>query len=391
MSSFDILIIGGGIVGNAIALSLCKDGYEVGLLDVAPPLAHPGSELHHRVCSINLQSSAFLNELGVWTQIEAIRATPFSAIKVWDASSRGELKFEAADCGLDNLGHIVENDIIVYSLEQSLVLESGFTRLSSASLISIEQNTPDQITICTLDDRQYSAALVVGADGAHSTVRSLNNISVNNLSYQQHGIVTWVNTSQPHQNIARQVFLPGGPLALLPLSERHCSIVWSVPSEQVEEICLQNDEDFNRTINHAFGDQLGEISVEAKRLSFPLARSHAKSYLAERVVLIGDAAHTVHPLAGLGANQGLADVIQLKDTLATIKSKGKPIYSRRELRSFERKRKAENQLALATMDAFHFGFTSSNALVTQLRGTGLGLAQASDTIKSFFIQQATAH
>ena len=384
--NLDVLIVGGGIAGNTAALSLCQQGLSVGLLDVHDWCPLPGQNYGSRVSSIGNQSSTYLHDLGAWQWALDFRACPFETIQAWDAHVEPGITFNAADSGRPHLGHIVENQVLIYAIENCLKSRPEFSRIRGELLEIIRTDT--DIQAISSNGETISARLMIGADGAQSVVRRLFGIEQNELDYHQRGIVSRVTTELHHEHCARQVFLDTGPLAFLPLSDSSCTIVWSVPEQQAIQLEQLSETEFCNELANVFDYRLGNISTAEQPQSFPLKRRHVQSYIGERMVLIGDAAHTVHPLAGLGANQGIADVMELALTTEKILADSKSLHNRRHWRHYERARKASNQLTLATMDAFHYAFTSSNPVVGSLRKTGFRLVESQNWLKTLFIGEA---
>jgi len=382
----DALIVGAGMIGSTCALALARKGLSVAVLD--KQLIYRETQVEpQRVSAINQASENILRHLDAWTGIAVSRPQAFERIEVWDSKSSGTISFDAADVGLAHLGHIVSNDAVSSALHQALTSET------SVSLRFGE--TPAAITssgagvAITLDNGETMRAyLLIGADGANSNVRELAGITHQESAYDHTAIVATVTPEQPHNSCARQRFLPSGPLAFLPLADNQCSIVWSARTGRAEQLLALDDNAFALELADAFEGRLGNISKVSARAEFPLLRRHATDYIGERIALVGDAAHTVHPLAGLGANQGFADAAALAEVVANAFSQNRDPASHSVLRRYERWRRGENALVLKVMDGFHGLFGTENPTLASLRGAGLNLTDRIPFIKEAFIRYA---
>lgn len=384
----DIIIVGGGMVGLSAGTALIKAGFSVVLLDAAPPppAFDAGNEHTLRVSAIAPATARFLQALDVWPTILDTRAKAYEHMTVWDADSSGELNFDRLDIGADALGHIVENALIADQLRQQFVACGGVLKHDS----KIVGMTPRERSV-TVDldcGSKLRADLLVGADGAGSTVRQLAAIETKQHGYQQRGLVTVVETELGHDNTAWQRFLPGGPIAFLPLSGRRCSIVWSLPEDRIEAIMALDDKALGNALTQASDARLGTISVASQRAAFPLQYQVADRFIADRCVLIGDAAHVVHPLAGLGANLGFADAALLHDVLVSAKEQGRDIAEPTTLRRFERPRRSEVAMTSRFVDQINHLFRAQHPLLRNLRGLGLSLTSNLSPLRALFAAHA---
>ncbi|MDX1497487.1 MAG: FAD-dependent oxidoreductase, partial [Salinisphaeraceae bacterium] len=292
-ANFDVVIVGGGMVGAAQAAVLAQDGFKVALIEARqPPEYDPTADYDLRVSAISPASQRLLETIGSWAHIAQQRIGPYSQMRVWEADQRQALHFSAVDAGITQLGHIVENSLIIHGLWQCL---QDVTVFCPAKLQNLKIN--DDVAQLTLDDeRQLETALVIAADGGQSHTRQLANIAVYGRAYQQRGIVAVVRTQQSHENTAWQRFLPSGPVAFLPLDNGCCSIVWSADDALAEELLALDEARFAERLAEAVQHRLGSIEVCSQRAAFPLRIQQAEQYCAPRLVLVGDAAHVVHPL-----------------------------------------------------------------------------------------------
>ena len=384
--SCDVLINGAGLVGSTCALSLAQNGLDVLILDQSPsdPPIQPEPV---RVSALNIASQNILTALSVWDSLPAEIKTPFEKIEVWDATGRGHLKFEAASIGIEQLGHIVSNPGICATLHQA-INEHPNTSIIWADAITECVTSENKITVLTENGRTINSQLLVGSDGAKSKIRKLANIEHEANSYQQVAIVASVTTSKPHGSCARQRFLETGPLAFLPISNNQCSIVWSSDLEEANRLLMLSDTAFSEALAAAFNYELGSIESVSLRRSFPLARQHAKRYIGDRIALIGDAAHTVHPLAGLGANQGISDAAALSQIINARHSENRDFSTRSVLRRYERWRSSENAFLLDTIDSLQKCFGIQNPVVSRARSAGLNLTDRSDILKRNLMHHA---
>ena len=384
--SCDVLINGAGLVGSICALSLAQNGLDVLILDQRS--SDPPTEPEPiRVSALNIASQNILTALGVWNRLSREVKTPFENIEVWDASGNGHLKFEAASVGLEHLGHIVSNSGICATLHQ-VINEHPNTSIIWSDAITGCATSEDKITVVTENSRTINSQLLVGSDGAKSNTRRLANIDHEAASYQQLAIIASVTTSKPHDSCARQRFLETGPLAFLPISNHQCSIVWSADLEEANRLLTLSDAAFSEALAAAFNYELGSIASVSLRKSFPLARQHAKRYIGDRIALIGDAAHTVHPLAGLGANQGISDAAALSQIINARHSDNRDFSTRSVLRRYERWRRSENAFLIDTIDSLQKCFGIKNPVVSQARTAGLNLTARSEILKRKLVHHA---
>ncbi|GMR06822.1 MAG: UbiH/UbiF family hydroxylase [Gammaproteobacteria bacterium] len=381
----DILIVGAGMVGSAAALSLARAGFSVSLIEANELPTWSEAEFNLRVCAISAASERLLKNVDVWQQILAMRVSPFEHMHVWDAS--GSLDFDAADSGQAYLGYIVENNLINSSLIKQCQSQSNI-RLMPASRLSAMTWVGDHVQIKLDNGDDISSSLVIAADGGNSQLRRLSGIESYRHDYQQTGIVARVRTSLPHENTAWQRFLASGPLALLPLSDGSCSIVWSADQARADELLLLNDSEFAEQLTDAFEHRLGKVEVLSPRAGFPLMLANARTYIKDRIVLLGDAAHRVHPLAGQGVNLGFQDVTELTSTLLESVANGRDIADLLYLRRYARRRRAEVSLMLAGMDGIQRIFTSRLLLVQKSRRLAMKMIDQLPPVKQFLVDRA---
>lgn len=389
MQSFDVVIAGGGMVGLALACGLQGSGLRVAVLEHQQPEMAPLQEQPAlRVSAINAASERLLQHIGVWDEILALRASAYNAMEVWDRDSFGKIAFRGDECGFSHLGHIIENSVIQQALWKRAESLSDVTLITPAALKQVAWGEND--AFITLEDgRMLTARLVVGADGAHSWLRQHADIPLTFWDYRHHALVATIRTEEPHLATARQVFYGDGILAFLPFSDPHqCSIVWSVAPEEAERLKQLEPEQFNRELAMTFDLRLGACRLESERQTFPLTGRYARSFAAHRLALVGDAAHTVHPLAGQGVNLGFMDAAELIAELRRLQRQGKDIGQHLYLRRYERRRKQGAAVMLASMQGFRELFDGNHPAKKLLRDVGLRLADSLPGVKPKLVRQA---
>ncbi len=389
MQKFDVIILGGGLVGLTAANLYANSGFSVAVIEKQPmPTARDDSAFDIRCSAISRKSQAIFQDLTVWDEISAARISPYSKMVVWDALGFGEITFDAREVSEPNLGHIIENSVMLKALQKKCQQNSEITVLSGLHPVAIEFH-PDHVNLQLSDALNLQAKLVVGADGKHSWLRKNLQIETIEQNYQQVALVTTVQTEFPHQETAWQRFLPDGPLAFLPLNEpRACSIVWTTTPEQGKALMAFPTEMFNQELAHHFDYRLGKILTCSQKECFPLSRLQAKEYIKERAVLMGDALHVIHPLAGQGVNLGLYDALELSNILTNAKQKSEDIGCYSILRKFERARKGQVTATLFAMDFFKKLFGSTQSWVAGFRSIGLNGIDKFPWLKQKIIRQA---
>ena len=388
MYQADIAIVGAGMVGLALARALKDAPVSVVVIDTSPIHKPLSDEPELRVSAINAANQQVLSELAVWQALPENRLSPYTHMQVWDHDSFGRIAFNCDDLGAPSLGHIVENQALVNALFEVVKTQQNVTLLPSVRIDKVLAGKSETMLMLNNDD-VVSCRLVVGADGANSAIRQHGNFPLTFKDYGHTAIVATVRTELPHGKVARQVFTPSGPLALLPLRDPNlCSIVWSQTSETAQSLLAQDNAEFAKGLQIAMNGEVGHITVESARMHFPLTMRYARQWLSDGLVIIGDAAHTIHPLAGQGANLGLQDAFALADSIQQLVCDEKPFYLARHLRPFERARKAEAVKMIAAMEGFKQLFGGDNPLKKLIRGVGMCTADAIPGIKQKFITQA---
>ena len=389
----DLVIVGAGMVGSALALALADSGLSVVLLDrgpLTPGAVESDLPFEPRVSALSLASQRILQRLGAWDGILARRVSPYQAMHVWDGSGTGAVHFDAASVHAEVLGHIVENRVVQDALLDRLA-EANVLLLPEARL-ELLRRSGDQWLVQLAGDRQIRAPLVVAADGATSAVRRLAGLETREWDYLHHAIVTSVRCAESHQRTAWQRFTDDGPLAFLPLDRggdtRWCSIVWSCTPKQGERLMALDDAAFCLALGEAFEHRLGKVECSDTRLCIPLRQRHAKRYVEPGLALIGDAAHVIHPLAGQGVNLGFLDAAVLAEELRHAQARGESIAEQRVLERYERRRMPHNLAMMAAMEGFQRLFQDDRLPLRWLRNAALKQVDRHFEAKALFVRRA---
>ncbi|HVK50576.1 MAG TPA: UbiH/UbiF family hydroxylase [Pseudoxanthomonas sp.] len=368
----DAVIVGGGVVGAATALSLAQQGLAVVLVEGREPPAWSAAQPDLRVYAFAPDNAALLDALGVWSSIQSARVQPYRRMQVWDAAGGDALSFDADALGRAQLGWIVENALLVDRLWAAL--PAAGVRLHCPATVEEVEQDDHGVRLRLSDGTRLDARLAIAADGAASALRRSAGIEVSDHDYDQRGVVAFIETEQPHALTAWQRFLPTGPLAVLPFVDGRSSIVWTLPSAEAERVVALSDDAFARELQSALAGQLGAMRPVSPRAAFPLRRQLAKQFVADRIVLVGDAAHVVHPLAGQGVNLGLRDVAALRDLVISAQARRVDWTAPHRLARWSRQRRSESLAAAYTFEGINRVFSTDEMHLTLLRGHVLGLA-----------------
>lgn len=371
MQSVDIAIVGGGMVGLALAAAFKDTELRVAVIESREPETELADLPDVRVSALSRSSENILRNLGAWQGIKSRRCAPYSAMEVWEQDSFARIEFDAKKLAQPDLGHIVENRVIQLALLDQVKQQSNVSLFMPAKCQSMAIGESE--AWLTLDNGQsLTAKLVVGADGANSWVRKQQDIPLTHWDYGHSAIVANVWTAEAHQKVARQTFTPQGPLAFLPMGESNMSsIVWSTEPNRADKLVAMSDVEFNKALTAEFDARLGLCEVVGQRFAFPLKMRYARDFAVERVALVGDAAHTIHPLAGQGVNLGLLDAAGLAQEVIALWQQGEDIGTKRNLRGYERWRKAEAAKMIAAMQGFKDLFSGGNPAKKLIRGIGM--------------------
>ncbi|MBF4255850.1 FAD-dependent 2-octaprenylphenol hydroxylase [Vibrio anguillarum] len=374
MQSVDIVIVGGGMVGLSLAAALKHSELRIAVIEGRVPSLELAELPDVRVSALSRSSEIMLRNLGAWQGIISRRSAPYSAMEVWERDSFARIEFSANQMTQPDLGHIVENRVIQLALLEQVQKQANVTLFMPAQCQSLAVGESE--AWLTLDNGQsLTAKLIVGADGANSWVRQQQDIPLTHWDYGHSALVANVRTVEPHQSTARQVFTPQGPLAFLPMSDPHMSsIVWSTEPNRAQRLLSLSELEFNKILTAEFDHRLGLCEVVGERAAFPLKMRYARDFALQRIALVGDAAHTIHPLAGQGVNLGLLDAASLAQELLALWHQGEDIGLLKNLRGYERWRKTEAAKMIAAMQGFKDLFEGDNPAKKLIRGIGMQLA-----------------
>ena len=391
--SYDVIIVGAGMVGASAACLLAQTNREltIGLIEARLSTPFNPQQFDPRVAAITEKSRLLLERCGLWQAMVDKRVSPYLAMDVWDAEGTGRIEFDCHTIHQSNLGHIVENAVLVDCLLAEI------ERLPNVDLhcpVNIANYLADEdgVMVELVDGGRLDAQLLVAADGANSAIRQHFKFATKEWDYGHQAIVTTITTERSHQQIARQRFMPKGPLALLPLSDQgnlhQCSIVWSQETEEADKLMALDDRQFCQRLSEASEYCLGQVVDVEQRYAIPLRQRHAIDYAIHRVVLLGDAAHSIHPLAGQGVNLGFADVEVLADELNRALTRGIDVGDLSVLRRYQRRRKPDNLATMAAMEGFKRLFAADQLPIRLLRNLGMSTLNQQSAIKNAMIKRA---
>ncbi|MFO7808860.1 FAD-dependent oxidoreductase [Guyparkeria sp.] len=386
VQQMDVIVVGGGMVGAAAALALAQEDLEVALIEREPPASLGSNDSFDlRVSALSPASIALLDRLGAWAAIRAERAALFRRMRVFDSAGPGDLTFDAAEVGRPYLGYIVENRRVQLALWEQLREFDNVECLTGSEPQRLEVHDRD-VGLTLADGRELCADLVIGADGQRSWVRETSGIGATSRDYSVAAQILSVETDYPQQDITWQRFTPDGPQAFLPLAGQRGSLVWYDSPERVRARHALSPEALRDASMAAFPDELGEITRVAGQAWFPIRRLHAHRYWADRVLLVGDAAHAINPLAGQGANLGFADVDALAAVVASLGDRG--MGGARLARAYERRRRADNQLVQSLMDGFDWGYRRRDPLTVAARTAATQLVAGVPSLRRWMTRMA---
>jgi len=398
IQKFDCAINGGGMIGATCALSLAQLGLTVAIIEKNEPQPFSIEQpLDLRVSAISLASQQLLAQLGAWQQVSQWRNCPYQRLGVWEKSF-AYTEFNAKEINQSHLGHIVENRLLQLSLWQELKKNKNITLFCPQSLKSFKQG--NNVVELLLEESKLQVKLLIAADGANSKVRELANIGITGWDYQQSAMLINVKTQLPQQNITWQQFLPTGPMAMLPMPQATnesaladskyqgvASLVWYHHRDEIARLNMLSNEQLSSEIMGVFPKRLGKIKVMNKG-SFGLTRRHANQYQNRQILLLGDAAHTINPLAGQGVNLGFKDVKALQNVIAEAIGNGECWHNEAVLSRYEKARRADNLLMMSAMDSLYFSFSHPSSLIKSIRNTVLSLTNKIPFIKNKVLRHA---
>jgi len=390
MNNFDCVIVGGGMVGAASALSLANLGLKVAIVEQSQPKGFDSSQvLDLRVSAISLASEHLLTQLDAWSQLQQWRLCPYKRLGVWEHQV-SYTEFNADDIKQTHLGHIIENRLIQLSLWQQIKKHQGITLFCPASLVNFSSaNKEVNLSIVNNENSEnieIKTKMLIAADGANSQVRKLANIGMTGWDYQQSAMLINVETESHQQDITWQQFFETGPVALLPLSGKselggYASLVWYHKKAEIKKLSALTNKQLQAEVLQKFPKRLGKINVIAKG-AFPLSRRHANTYQKGQVLLLGDAAHTINPMAGQGVNLGFKDVKALQTVIATAIGNGECWYEPEVLSRYESMRRKDNLLMMSTMDSLYATFSHPSPALKLFRNIGLTMSNKIPFLKN---------
>ena len=417
MTDHDVIIVGGGMVGSALGCALGDLGFRVAVVEAREPLATwPADTVDARTSALTRASENILRNLGVWDRMVAMRVSAYREMHVWDAEGFGEIHFDSAEIGEPDLGHIVENRVIQKALWERLGEIATVERICPAKVATLDlAGEQPTLTLDVTDHeesesrpggrshqseptgtpvgapssaRSITASLIVAADGAQSALRTMAGLGTRGWAYDQHAVVAIVRPARHHGDTAWQRFLPTGPIALLPIDDGRCSLVWSTAPGHAAALAGMPDDEFCRAVTGATAARLGDIVDAGPRAVFPLRLQHAENYAEPGLALVGDAAHAIHPLAGQGVNLGLLDAATLADVLAQARLRGRPLGAVATLRRYERARKGANLAMMGAMDVLKRLFSNANPALSVARSVGLKATDLATPVKHAIMRRA---
>ncbi len=392
METLDVVIVGGGMVGAATALGFAQKGYSVAVVEKHLPKpfdSEDGPDI--RVSAISLGSQQLLEQLGAWSYIERMRSCIYQRLAVWE-DPRCRTEFNAEDAGFSHLGHIVENRVIQLGLIEALKTYDQVTWINDTptAINNAELSSSELPSLTFSDDSIVKAKVMIGADGAQSFMRKAIGISTRGWRYEQQVLALSVKTTQAQQNITWQQFSPSGPKAFLPLYNGFGSLVWYNAGDEVQKLKSLNQAELKQAVIKSFPDEIGDFSL-LEVASFPITRMHAIQYVKGSVILVGDAAHTINPLAGQGVNLGFKDVKALLaavDESSEKKGSASKPFTREALSQFERSRRLDNATMMTAMDFFYHLFSNDIGPLKFIRNTGLAMADKAGFVKAQVMKHA---
>ncbi|WP_215786368.1 3-demethoxyubiquinol 3-hydroxylase [Pantoea dispersa] len=384
-SQFDVVVVGGGMVGAALACGLAQQQFRVAVIERAEPAAFDASLAPDiRISAIGASSVALLRQLNVWPRVQAMRSAPYRKLETWEWQS-AHVTFDAAALGIPELGYMVENSVLQRALWEQMQ-QDGVTLLCPASLQALQAHSGGwQLQLD--DGSTLDSQLVVGADGAHSRVRQLAGIGVRGWNYAQSCMLISVECEHEAGDATWQQFTPDGPRAFLPLFDRHASLVWYDAPARIRQLQNLPLSQLAKEVQANFPARVGRFQVK-NAASFPLVRRHATRYVLPGLALVGDAAHTINPLAGQGVNLGYRDVDALIDTLVDARSQAQRWASLPVLQRYHRQRYKDNLLMQGGMDLFYFAFSNALPPLRVVRNLGLIAAENAGVLKRQVLRYA---
>ncbi|MBL4751579.1 MAG: UbiH/UbiF/VisC/COQ6 family ubiquinone biosynthesis hydroxylase [Amylibacter sp.] len=387
----DIIIVGGGLNGCAAALALAQIGQDVILIDAQPKEILVDPAFDGRGYALALTTKNMLNVLGVWADV-AGNSCPMLDIKVSDGragvgASPFFVHFDHTELEEGPMGYMLEDRFLRQALLRAIGESPAIRHLDQTTVMDQTIDVAG-VSVELADGKTLSSKLLIGCDGRKSQVAARAGIKRSGHDYNQTSLVCAIKHALPHNNTAHQFFMPSGPLAILPLNDNTSSIVWTETTERAAEISVMNDADYMTCLRPCFGDFLGDISLKGGRFSYPLNLTLADRFVDHRLALVGDAAHGVHPLAGQGLNLGLRDIAALTEVLANAARRGEDIGTVNVLQRFQQWRRFDTAASVTSTDTINKLFSNDNSLLRTVRDLGLGLVNATPSLRRSLMRQA---
>ena len=387
----DVIVVGGGLNGPALALALARAGVSVTVIDAQPARARAETGFDGRAYALAIASKRLLGAIGVWKRIEA-NTQPILQIKASDGragtgASRHYLHFDSGEIEEGPMGFMVEDRHLYAAFLAEMLQTTGLTHIPGTS-VTAQEVGPGGISVSLSDGRRLTARMIAGCDGRGSATATRAGIARTGKPYGQTALVCAVAHERPHLGIAQQFFMPSGPLAILPLTGKRCSIVWSETEANARSIAALDDATFLEVLRPRFGDYLGAISLAGPRFSYPLTLTLANDYVAPRVALVGDAAHGVHPIAGQGLNLGFRDVAAMAEILVSAARRGEDIGANDVLTRYQTLRRFDSTVLALVMDSVNRLFSNDNPILRSGRDAGLGLVNRVGPLRRAFLRRA---
>ena len=387
----DLIIVGGGLNGPALALAAAGAGFSVTIIDALPEDTRKERDFDGRSYALALTSMRLLRKVGVWDAV-GNHSQPMLEIKVTDGRA-GEgpspwmMHFDHAEIEEGPMGYLVEDRHLRRAFLDAMADHDLITRLSGETVVA-QQVENASVTVTLASSKSVSGLLLIGSDGRRSGTADRAGIKRTAWGYDQTAIVCAVGHEKPHEGIAHQFFMPGGPLAILPLTQNRSSIVWSETTDKAKAIMALDDAGFLDALRPAFGSFMGDIQLAGQRFTYPLGLSLAESFIADRLALVGDAAHGVHPIAGQGLNAGLRDVATLAQVLTEARGRGEDIGGPQTLARYQQWRRFDTATLAVATDTFNRLFSNDNPVLRAARDIGMGLINNAPSLRRSFIREA---